>query len=160
HKETRKETSEEEDGQKSADEKKDVVAALDKDVSGATAEESGNLEDAMFDDGVGEGDRIEEEDENGEWLVEPVRGLVAKQVNGDAFENDRNDTDRGSPEHDAGFAARVDRGFLAHRIQEKRSDGEQEERIDNCQTNIIGGAEPEQFEERVWPPVIPSREAR
>ena len=92
--------------------------------------------------------------------VEPDWKLVTKQINGDAIENDRNDADRGSPEHDAGFAARVDRGFLAHRIKKKRHDGEQEERIDNCQTKIIGSAITERSEERVWPVENSSRETR
>jgi len=57
---TGKEAGKEEAGQERAEEEEDAIAALDEDVAGAAAEESGNLEHAMFDDGVGEGKRIEE----------------------------------------------------------------------------------------------------
>jgi hypothetical protein len=73
--ETREETSEEEDGKKGADEKKDVVAALNQDITSAAAKKSRDLQDAVFNDSVGEGKRIEEKDKEGERIVEPGRGL-------------------------------------------------------------------------------------
>ena len=78
----------------------------------------------MFHDGIGEGERIEEEDENRKRIVKPSRRFVTEQVCRDAFENDGKEADGGSPEHDARFTASVDRGFLAQRIQKKRNDGE------------------------------------
>jgi hypothetical protein len=69
--ETREETSEEEDGKKGADEKKDVVAALNQDITSAAAKKSGNLQDAVFNHRVGEGKRIEEKDKERERVVQP-----------------------------------------------------------------------------------------
>jgi hypothetical protein len=156
---TRKETSEEEDGKKGAEEKKDVVAALNEDVTGTAAEESGDFEDAVFDDGVGEGKRIEKEHQKRERIVEPGGWLDAKQISRDLFENDGNDADQGSPEHDAGFTASVDGGGFAERIRKERSYGEEEKRIGNCEANITGSAVAEESGKRVWPVGIARCEA-
>ncbi len=77
-KETGEETGEEKDGNDRAKEKKEVVAALNKNVASATADKSGDFEDAVFHDGVSEGKRIEEEDENRKRIVKPHGRLVAK----------------------------------------------------------------------------------
>jgi len=158
YEETREETREKEDGEERANEKKDVIAALNEDVAGAAAEESRDFEDTVLNDSVGEGKRIEKNEER-KRIVEPRGGLVAKQVSRDAFENDGNDAHGGPPKHDARFAAGIYGGFPAHRIQKKRNYGEKKQGIGNCEPNIVGGAVTENLGKRVRPVEISCRQA-